>query len=133
MALRPNDLLQDAKRTFGSLYDDLLNMQACPQLDKLNHILQKFIEQNVKGVSSSQLRKLYDEVLKAQTSIDIKMLRPLFAYTIARQSNEQAMKVMLVVDDLAKKIDETGVDGFKKFMETLVAYHKYYEVVSGKK
>ena len=105
-------------------------MEETEDLIIVDEKLRSFVDRYVKGISSSQLRKIYDEILTKETDREIQLLRPVFAYTIARQPTDGAKRVMLLIDDLAKKvIDHKSVLGFKRFMETLVAYHKYYEVL----
>lgn len=115
---------------FEPHFEDLLRMDKTAHLIAIDEKLRKFAKANVKGISSSQLRRLYDEILTKKTAREIQLLRPIFAYTIARQNNNQAKQVMLLIDTLAKELgeEEEIIAGFKRFMEALVAYHKYYEV-----
>ena len=128
--LNEDDLRKMAVGAFEPHFKDLLKMDETKHLVAIDEKLRKFASANVKGISSSQLRKLYDEILTKKTAREIQLLRPIFAYTIARQNNNQAKQVMLLIDTLAKQLseEEKAIAGFKRFMEALVAYHKYYEV-----
>lgn len=127
---KEDNLLEKAIKAFHPHYKELLKMETTDHLIELDDKLRTFIKENVSGISSSQLRKLYDKILTQKTARDIQLLRPIFAYTIARQNNDKSKQVMLLIDALAKELkdDEKDVKGFKRFMEALVAYHKYYEV-----
>jgi CRISPR type III-A-associated protein Csm2 len=129
----PEELITQNRTHFGKHYLELLDMENSENLIELNKKLKEFIDKNVKsnkGVSSSQLRRLFDEVQKKKEAKEVQMLRPLFAYTIARQPSNESMQIMLLIDDLAEKVEEDSqVYGFRKFMETLIAYHKYFEVI----
>lgn len=128
---KPKDLLKEAQIHFKDFYpDQLLDMRKSNNIKGLNEKLQEFVKQNVKGVTSSQLRKLYDKIINSDTLMKIQLLRPLFAYTIARQNSPESKRMMLLIDDLASRIKtDDDVVGFHLLAESLVAYHKYYEVL----
>lgn len=83
-------------------------------------------------VTTSQIRKVYSQIQRAQSIIDIKQLRPHFAYIAGRNPDKPRLgELMDVLDELAKKAEintereKTQLDNIKTFMEAIVAYLKY--------
>ncbi|MGI6226101.1 MAG: type III-A CRISPR-associated protein Csm2 [Peptococcales bacterium] len=79
-------------------------------------------------VTTSMIRKVYTKVLNASSIMEIKTLRPQFAYTAGRNDNLTLKDFMDLLDYLVKKMDcnnEQEMVNFKQFMEAIVAYRKY--------
>jgi CRISPR-associated protein Csm2 len=108
----------------------LLEMHTEPkELKQIVESVKKFAEKKYKGITSSQLRNLYNLALiqKKKSPQSFQLLRPKLAYINARQSNSDAKDIVDLLDSLIQKInDESDVIGFITFFEALVAYHKYY-------
>jgi len=69
-----------------------------------------------------------DLVLSEQLAAEIKYLKVKIAYQAGR---ERAVRDFVQKAELTKKIDEIGTDlskykEFAKYIEALVAYHKFY-------
>lgn len=81
------------------------------------------------NVTTSMIRKIYSRVLNANTVMEIKHLRPHFAYTAGRyEKNFVLKKFMNLLDFFAKNMEENNEQhlvNFKQFMEAIVAYRKY--------
>lgn len=109
---------------------NLLHMEQSEDIDALLLKLEKFIEHNFRGLTSSQFRKLYSDIVKLEQATSINQLRPQFAYLIARQPNDNAKKIMVLADALAKKASATAnLKGFKKAIETMLAFHRFHELL----
>lgn len=83
-------------------------------------------------VTTSQIRKVYSQIYRAQTIKEIKRLRPQFAYIAGRQANNQRLfELMEILDHLAKHAEtdsnreQDQLENLKTFMEAIVAYLKY--------
>ena len=80
------------------------------------------------GVSTSKIRRLYARILNAAEVMDIKLLRPHFAYISGRNEDSAVLKKFMdLLDYLAKEMDINNrqhLDNFKQFMKD-VAYRKY--------
>jgi len=83
-------------------------------------------------VTTSQIRKIYSQISRAQNALEIKYLRPQFAYTAGRNSDFPRLnELMLILDHLAKNTksdteqEQIQVENIKTFMEAIVAYLKY--------
>jgi len=87
-----------------------------------------YAEKLKKGkVTTSMIRKVYSRIMNASDPMEIKLLRPQFAYLAGRNEKiPQLKEFMGILDQLAKKIgNQEDVNNFKKFMEAIVAYRKY--------
>lgn len=81
-------------------------------------------------VTTSMIRKIYSRILAAENIMELKMLRPQFAYTAGRNEDNPTLKeFMEILDAIVKSMNVeegiNGVDNFKQFMEAIVAYRKY--------
>lgn len=128
-------LLEEAKAYFGSSYGSILQLldkTAGIDLNKIDDYTQKLVKDTYRGVTSSQLRNVFSDIKGIDNAHDLKLKRPRLAYVIARQEgNPRAQKLMLLLDDLIKQTTDDGVQvkSFQHFLESIVAYHKYYEKV----
>lgn len=129
----PAQLFIEAKQKFNGHYDALLSMKESKDLDEVIEGIKAYVKAYVKGVSTSQLRNIYSKVkpLKKEEDINqLKLERPKIAYIIARQDKEEAVAMMLVIDDLMKSVKtKSQLDNFQYFMESVVAYHKFYDKI----
>lgn len=131
----PEDYVNKAKGFFPDCYHELLHMESSENLDKLIEHLKKFIRIHAEGITSSQLRNIYAKIKPIKEINKLKMERPKLAYIIARQqSNKKVDKANVLLhlfDDLMSKVNSREeLSGFQSFMESVVAYHKYYEKVN---
>lgn len=81
-------------------------------------------------VGTSMIRKIYSRILAADNVMELKILRPQFAYTAGRNSwNNELKEFMEILDTIVRsmKIDnnEEEFKNFKQFMEAIVAYRRY--------
>lgn len=94
------------------------------------------------GVTSSQLRRIYSEIKRAQTQYRsdgdaesakkrLVLLKPKLAYAAARDDEMEELKDR--VEGLMNKWveQEDDLDHFFEVVEALVAYHQYYEQKEG--
>ena len=127
-----SELANDAKKIFlnnsdESVFKNLLNMQECQQLDKVFEQIENFVYKYAESVTTNQLRNVYNEIVKIQTIRDLKLIRPNLAYIAARQDNKKAKEFMAFIDLLIQKVNtEKELQSFKKTMEAIVSYHKFY-------
>lgn len=106
----------DAKNNLDSIIDEIDN---------------KFVKNFVTSVSSSQLRNIYHKITNTKSETELKLLRPNLAYIAARQTGSKddinnAKLAIQFIDELITKVNENNFEDFKKFMEIVVAYHKYH-------
>jgi len=80
-------------------------------------------------VTTSKIRKVYDQIHRAKTVREIKKLRPQFAYIAGRNQDKPRVKeLMNILDDLAKNATEDSkshLQYIQQFMEAVVAYLKF--------
>lgn len=82
------------------------------------------------GLTTSQVRKIYSDIMNAETAIDLKRLRPRLAYIIGKNEKNRAIKSLInILDKGIEKLNIKDVDeeikSLKEFMETIVAYRRY--------
>ena len=122
------------KEYFSQTYVHLLNLFADGvPLDKVYDDIAKFIKENYTMITTTQLRNIYSRVVDADSVQEVKMLRPNLVYIAARQGKE-VEPIIDFFNQLIKGInDEEQLKSFKKVMEAVVAYHKFYTSQTTKK
>ena len=122
------------KEYFSQTYVHLLNLFADGvPLDKVYDDIAKFIKENHTMITTTQLRNIYSRVVDADSVQEVKMLRPNLVYIAARQGKE-VEPIIDFFNQLIKGInDEEQLKSFKKVMEAVVAYHKFYTSQTTKK
>ncbi|WP_346681191.1 type III-A CRISPR-associated protein Csm2 [Megasphaera stantonii] len=97
-------------------------------LSAVNTVSNKVNVYQAQIVSANPSRMSKDLVLSEQLAAEIKYLKVKIAYQAGR---ERAVRDFVQKAELTKKIDEIGTDlskykEFAKYIEALVAYHKFY-------
>lgn len=115
------------KEYFSQTYVHLLKLFADGvPLDKVYDDIAKFIKENHTMITTTQLRNIYSRVIDADSVQEVKMLRPNLVYIAARQG-KGVEPIISFFNQLIKGInDEEQLKSFKKVMEAVVAYHKFY-------
>ena len=121
-------------------YPILLNMHKAVDNSVIDKI-QKFVENNYRDITTSQLRNIFAEVKQAKLN-ELPLKRPKLAYIRGRtDARKRGMHNLLeLLDNLIKEIGTTETEdnkekltGFKTFFEAVLAYHKFYEKVGVQK
>lgn len=97
-------------------------------LSAVNTVSNKVNVYQAQIMSANPSRMSKDLVLSEQLAAEIKYLKVKIAYQAGR---ERAVRDFVQKAELTKKIDEIGTDlskykEFAKYIEALVAYHKFY-------
>lgn len=109
------------------VYNEILKMDSSDAVGDIVNKVDAFVLAEGKTITTSQLRNIYARIKKADTFKDLQLLRPVLAYTSARQKGEGGRIIIALMDDLIQKIKtEEQVNSFKTFAESIVAYHKYH-------
>lgn len=98
-------------------------------IDKvLNEIQKKLVGKYLKFVSTSQMRNIYHKIIQTQNFQELKLLRPNLYYLIARLDKKDAKEGIKKISSIIEKNVNNKDDliAFKQFMETVIAYHKFY-------
>ncbi|SMC29416.1 Protein of unknown function [Clostridium acidisoli DSM 12555] len=82
-------------------------------------------------VTTSQIRKIYSDIMNAETAMDLKRLRPRLAYIAGKNGkNYGIISLINILDEGIKNLEvsdnEEEKKSLKEFIETIVAYRKYY-------
>ncbi len=111
-----------------SVYDDLLNLQKSQQIDKVFTHIEKFVKHYTDSVTTTQLRNIYNEIVKIESIENLKLIQPHLAYVAARQEKDNAKEfIAFIIIYLIQKVNtDDELNSFKKTMEAIVAYHKFY-------
>lgn len=113
-------------------FDQYLNLEsdtAKPVLDEIiTEIEINLVKKYASSISASQLRNIFHKIKSIDDPTDLKLLRPNLAYMAARQQDKNKSKTSIMLfDEMIKKVnDKNTLAGFQRFMEIVVAYHKYY-------
>ncbi len=120
--------LTSAKSYFqGTIYNDLLQMGDTSNLREVINSIDKFVDSEGRGITTSQLRNIYSKVLGVNEYLQLQLLRPVLAYTAARQGTQGAKIIIALLDDLIQQVDsDAKLQSFQTFTESLVGYHKFH-------
>jgi CRISPR type III-A-associated protein Csm2 len=123
-----NKDLEQAKKYFtGGLYDEILQLDYSKRTTDLVTAISNFVQGEGKGMTTSQLRNIFSKVKREKDKDSAQLLRPLLAYTAARQATREAKVIIALLDDRIKHITtDEQLGSFKSFMEAVVAYHKFH-------
>jgi CRISPR type III-A-associated protein Csm2 len=79
-----------------------------------------------RSITKTQLRSLFELFRDCKTMEHLKMLKPKLIYTAGRLTGEGKNFVFSLSRVVMKAQSDDDCEHFKKFMETILAYHKYY-------
>ncbi|ULB35857.1 type III-A CRISPR-associated protein Csm2 [Proteiniphilum propionicum] len=133
-----HDFAQEVKSQYfeEALFEQLLQLNTSDiglqkklPVDTVITAVEKFVKAYSDAISPTQLRNIYSKIKGVTSSLELKLLRPNLAYVAARQQNDRedkAKKMIAFIDLLIQKTDDDSLDSFKKLMEIIIAYHKFY-------
>ena len=106
--------------------DNVMNLESVNYDDFCDKAKEYARELDSKGLSTSQIRKVYSLIMHSKDVREAKMLRPQFAYAAGRSKEPGVRNLMDLLDVLVKKIkSEEQLNNVRTFLETIVAYLKY--------
>lgn len=109
------------------VYGQVLSMDTSKSIGDIINKVSDFVLAEGKSITTSQLRNIYARIKKADTPEELQLLRPVLAYTSARQKGDGGKVIIALLDDLIQKIkSKEEVSSFQTFAEAIVAYHKYH-------
>ncbi len=123
------DLGQELHKKYFGETNVLSSFSDASKADELINKIEKLVSDEAEYLSASQLRNVYDKIISANDLMALKMIRPQLAYMAGRVSGKDVFKIksfLSFIDYLIKETIEESLDTFKKFMEMIVAYHKYH-------
>ena len=124
-----DELANEVRKGFfgNGLYDEILKMKNTGKLDALLEEIERFVKELGTQVTTSQIRNVYDKIIKAQDCNGLKMIRPQLAYIAGRDKSDNQKKFLAFIDGIIKTVrEEEQRKSFKVFFEAIVAYHKFY-------
>ena len=123
------DLGQELHKKYFGETNVLSSFSDASKADELINKIEKLVSDEAEYLSASQLRNVYDKIISANDLMALKMIRPQLAYMAGRVTGKDVFKIksfLSFIDYLIKETTEESLDTFKKFMEMIVAYHKYH-------
>lgn len=121
------ELRKRIKNYFGQTY-----VKSILNLDEGNYIFiidktSDFVQKELKGVTSSQLRNLFNHVKNNEdNTIGLFKLKPLLAYAVGREKKGKMDMFAMLTEDLLSGINNENKKNFVEFFEAIVAYHKRF-------
>jgi CRISPR-associated protein Csm2 len=112
---------------YQDLYLKLDDEESKSKIDLiLKEIDETFVKGYVKNINSSQMRNIFHKIKSTKSVIELKLLRPNLSYIASRIEDRElkSQAAIKFIDDLITKVDDSNLNGFKKFMEIVIAYHK---------
>lgn len=89
--------------------------------------LEKHVQDQLsKSITKTQLRNLFDTIRKCESNQEMKMLKPRLMYTAGRVQGSSKQFIKQVIDLIAELENENDFKKIIKFMEAVLAYHKYH-------
>lgn len=87
---------------------------------------ENFVKNKLNGMTKTQLRNVFELIRNCNSADELKMTKPKLLYTAGRLNGE-AKKFLLKLSILLSEVSmEEHVNLVKKFIETVLAYHKYH-------
>lgn len=122
------ELADEASKFFGTLKTEIFQFEKSSKIDELFQKTEEFVKEYGKDVTTHQLRNIYQEIKKASSLMDLKLLRPNLAYIAGRleSKNINGKIFTAFIDSLIREVKENQVENLRSFMESIVAYHKFY-------
>ena len=88
--------------------------------------LNRYVESSMGRVTTSQLRNVFNRVMKEKDALGLQRVRPLLAYLAGR--NKNARNFLDNLNEIIRNINRgEDVKEFKKFLEAIICYKRYYE------
>lgn len=118
-------LLKEVKANLGEEYESILKEEK--DYNKFTERVKGFMKDNVREITTSQLRNIFSKVKKIKEPKQLYLLRPKLAYVYGRADKDGMKRLLVLLDDQIKQVTNTGqLEEFKSFFESIIAYHKFY-------
>lgn len=87
---------------------------------------ENFVKDWLNRMTKTQMRNVFELIRDCNSLQDVNMTKPKLIYTAGRLSGE-AKNFLLELSKLVTNVEnEEDMGSLKKFIETVLAYHKYY-------
>lgn len=87
---------------------------------------ENFVKGWLNRMTKTQMRNVFELIRDCNSLQDVNMTKPKLIYTAGRLSGE-AKNFLLALSKLVTNVEnEEDIGALKKFIETVLAYHKYY-------
>jgi CRISPR type III-A-associated protein Csm2 len=127
---RPDFYLNPQKREFKldgvNYYSEILKLKDLDDPSNLIESIKTYMQKHGRSITSTQLRNIFELLKDCTSKKELTLKKPRLAYIAARQSKRESIDLVELLSHLITEIKEEQIDSFKMFLESLVAYHKYF-------
>lgn len=93
-------------------------------LDELDTLVQN----ELKSISKTQMRNIFDLIKSCDTVEQMNMIKPKLMYTAGRLTGTGKNYLLHLSKVVFEVKNDAELNAVKKYIETVLAYHKYYAV-----
>lgn len=105
----------------------LNNEKDTTTLQKYMPNIQGYVEKSAHQWTTSQLRNVFSRIKAIRDTASLHRLRPQIAYTSGRTQIRELQELLFFFDELIQNVQsEASLQEFKFFVESVIAYHKYF-------
>lgn len=90
--------------------------------------LDVLVQSKLKSISKTQMRNIFDLIKNCQTVEEMNMIKPKLMYTAGRLTGVGRDYLLNLSKVVIEVKNETDLNYVKKYIETVLAYHKFYAV-----
>ena len=105
---------------------ELLQLKDHSDISAILDTISSFVKEKGGDTSPHQVRRIYNEVKKKKTWIELQLLRPKIAYSIARSSEKERYFLGFLEKVIREVKTNEQVPNCITFFESVVAYHKFH-------
>lgn len=116
----PNSFEKDNNKIFNR--DNNINTYQSFLLNDL----EKVVETKLKNISKTQMRNVFDLIKNCDTVEQIKMTKPKLMYTAGRLTGTAKDYLLNLSKVVTLVKDDKDLNYLQKYIETVLAYHKFY-------
>lgn len=107
-------------------YSEILKLKDLDDPTNLIESIKAYMQIHGWGITSTQLRNIFELLKGCTEKKQFTLTKPRLAYIGARQSKRESKDLIELLSNLITDMKEEQIGSFKMFIESLVAYHKYF-------
>ncbi len=108
-------------------YDKILEFRNPDVTENLIKCINNYMQEKGGSISSSQLRNIFNLLKKITSKEKLVLSKPKLIYIAGRQNDNNTKEFVILVDKLLSDITENSqIEDFKLFLESIIAYHKFH-------
>jgi len=88
--------------------------------------VEKLVQYKLKSITKTQMRNIFDLIKNCQSVSEMNMIKPKLMYTAGRLNNIAKDYLINLSKIVVEVKNERDLEYVKKYIETVLAYHKFY-------